>query len=164
MITIERIDDAEIIAKLKSMPAKLRRTLQATTKLLAVELEDYVTSRKLSGQVLKVRTGRLRRSINNSVEATENTVTGKVYSSGDVKYAAIHEYGGTIQIPEIRPTKAQALAFMVGGKQVFAKFVRAHSVHMPERSYLRSSLRENAAHIEETYERAVTDAADAELP
>ena len=60
-------------------------------------------------------------------------------SSGDVKYAGIHEFGGTIDIPEIT-AKGKALAFMRGGQQEFYKKVAAHTITMPERSFMRSSL------------------------
>jgi hypothetical protein len=38
--------------------------------------------------------------------------------------------------------KAKALAFAIGGKQVFAARVNLPAVTVPERSYLRSSLAE----------------------
>jgi hypothetical protein len=37
-------------------------------------------------------------------------------ASGDIKYAAIHEFGGIIPPHEIVPDKAKALAFITGGK------------------------------------------------
>jgi len=58
--------------------------------------------------------------------------------SGDVKYAAIHEFGGTIPPHQIVPDKAKALAFLVGGKQAFAARVQLPAATMPERSYMRA--------------------------
>ena len=58
-----------------------------------------------------------------------------IATSGDLKYAAIHEYGGTIPPHQIVPDKARALAFAIGGKQVFAARVNLPAVTMPERSY-----------------------------
>jgi len=55
------------------------------------------------------------------------------------------------------PDKAKALAFLVGGKQVFAARVSLPAVTMPERSYLRSSLAETAGEITEQLAAAVTD-------
>ena len=78
--------------------------------------------------------------------------------SGDVKYAAIHEFGGTIPPHQIVPDKAKALAFAIGGKQVFAARVNLPAVTMPERSYLRSSLAEMAEAIRERLSEAVVEA------
>ena len=56
------------------------------------------------------------------VTETSTSVVGRVYSSGDVKYAGIHEYGGVIPAHEVIPVKAKALHFVIGGKDVFAHF------------------------------------------
>jgi hypothetical protein len=56
------------------------------------------------------------------------------------------------------PDKAKALAFVVGGKQVFAARVNLPAVTMPERSYLRSSLAEMAEEIAEGLSGAVMEA------
>jgi len=61
-----------------------------------------------------------------------------VTSSGEVKYAATHEFGGPIPPRQIVPDKAKALAFFIGSKRVFAARVEIHAVTMLERSYLRS--------------------------
>ena len=56
------------------------------------------------------------------------------------------------------PDKAKALAFAIGGKQVFAARVNLPAVTMPERSYLRSSLAEMAEEIVEGLSDAVVEA------
>jgi phage gpG-like protein len=114
----------------------------------------------LSGQVLNVKTGRLRRSIFNEVTDTSTAVTGKVASSGDVKYAAIHEFGGKTPAHEILPNKAKALAFVMGGKQVFAAVVHHPGSVMPERSYMRSSLHEMEQEIRDGIRAAVIEGAN----
>ena len=91
---------------------------------------------KLSGEVLQPHSGRLRASVH--VEVSE---TGARIST-EVPYARIQEYGGRISLPEIVPVNAKALAFAYRGKLVFAKRVAAHTVDIPERSYMRSSLYE----------------------
>lgn len=96
---------------------------------------------KLSGEVLKIRSGRLLASIHNEMVESSNYLYGRVYSSG-VPYAAIHEYGGRTSPHVIVPVNAKALRFMVGGKVVFAKKVNHPGSVIPERSYLRSSLGE----------------------
>lgn len=141
MFTIDLVGQEKVIARFGAMPDKVRAALRRKIYALAIELANRVRQ-KLSGQVLQVRSGDLRASIFENVDETETSIIGRVGSSGDVKYAAIHEYGGTIPAHEVVPSKAQALAFVWQGKQVFFKHVHIPDVHMPERSYLRSSLAE----------------------
>jgi phage gpG-like protein len=63
-----------------------------------------------------------------------------VGSEGDVKYAAIQEYGGKTSAHEILPVKAGVLAFVAGNTQHFARKVEHPGSVIPERSYLRSAL------------------------
>jgi phage gpG-like protein len=72
-------------------------------------------------------------------------------------YAAIHEYGGTTRAHVIEARKAKALAFQMGGQTVFFKRVNHPGSHMPERSFLRSALEENAGSIRDALERAVAE-------
>lgn len=126
----------------------LRAAVIRKAHALALELEAYVKTRKLSGQVLHVRTGDLRRSIQSKVTVDGPRVEGSVFSDGSVPYADIHEFGGRTGPHDIIPVKAQALHFMMHGKEVFAKIVHHPGSKMPERSYLRSSLEEMAPRIE----------------
>ena len=140
---------------LTDMPERLRDALSAKAGALAAALEAKV-QQKLAGGVLNARTGALARSIVTTIEESSAGVSVSIASNGDVKYAAIHEFGGTIPPHQIVPDKARALAFLVGGKQVFATRVNLPAVTMPERSYLRSSLAEMAEEIgEELIEAAV---------
>jgi HK97 gp10 family phage protein len=155
MLSVTLIGDRELVAKLTAMPSKVHDALRRKVTELALLLEAKVKSDKLSGQVLNVQTGALRRSIFETVEDSPTQVVGKVASSGDVKYAAIHEFGGKIDIPEIVPVKAKALHFMGAGGDVFAKRTRAHTVDMPERSFMRSSLADMQAQITQGLRDAV---------
>ena len=71
----------------------------------------------------------------------------RVGSYGDVKYAAIQEYGGKTAAHEILPDKGNVLAFLVAGAMHFARRVEHPGSIIPERSYLRSSLDEMSADI-----------------
>ncbi|MET4238619.1 hypothetical protein [Bradyrhizobium sp. RT10b] len=139
MLNLKILGDDALVARLSSMPDAVRKKLLRTITALSLQLERKIKADKLSGQVLNVKTGKLRASIFSSVEQTDTSTIGKAQSSGDVKYAGIHEFGGVINIPEIT-AKGKALAFMQGGKMAFYKKVRAHKVKMPERSFMRSSL------------------------
>lgn len=155
MITLALRDDAS--AALADLPARLRAALLTKATVLAAELEAKI-QQKLAGEVLNARSGALARSIVTSIEQEAANVSVAIARNGDVKYAAIHEFGGTIPPHEIVPDKAKALAFVLGGKQVFAARVNMPAVTMPERSYLRSSLSEMADQIREGLSGAVVDA------
>jgi len=136
----------EYAAALAGMPERLRAALASKAVMLAAELQAKV-QQKLAGTVLNTRTVALARSIIATIDEAAANVSVSIATSGDVKYAAIHEFGGTIPPHQIVPDKAKALAFLVGGKQVFAARVVIPAVTMPERSYLRSALAEMAGEI-----------------
>jgi phage gpG-like protein len=144
-------------AALAGLPERLRDALADKATALAAELEAKV-QQKLAG-VLNPRTGALARAIVATIEETATGGAVTIATNGDVKYAAIHEYGGVIPPHEIVPDKAKALAFLLGGKQAFAARVNLPAVTMPERSYLRSSLAEMADEIRDGLIEAVMGAA-----
>ena len=152
----------EASARLAAYPAALTAALSAKATELADALADMVKNDKLSGGVLNALSGALRNSIAASVSADPDGVVASVASEGDVKYAAIQEYGGKTSAHEILPVKGQALAFVIGGAQLFARRVEHPGSLIPERSYLRSSLEDMKAEIlaalaeaaTETWERA----------
>jgi phage gpG-like protein len=156
--TVE-IDDSRVQARLKAMPAKLLNALSRKTTVLRLQLEAKVKG-KLSGDVLNVRSGALRRSIFSDQSETPTSVEGRVASSADVKYGRIHEFGGKTAAHDILPKKAQALAFAMGGKTVFAKVVHHPGSHIPERSFMRSSLKEMREQIVDGYKAAALKEAE----
>jgi len=157
MISV-KIDDTKLQATLSAMPAKIRASVYKTVFSLALQMERYIKQDKLQGQVLNHRSGNLQRSIQSQVIQGDTFVRGRVFSSGDVKYAAIHEYGGRIPAHIIYPKNAEALSFMMNGKRVFAKYVNHPGSQMPERSFMRSTLRDFRGQITEGLAKAVADA------
>jgi phage gpG-like protein len=119
-------------------PENMKPALRPAVERETIALQAHVVENKLSGQVLHVRTGTLRRSITYAIREESDAIIGIVGTN--LVYAAIHEYGGELHLPEIRPRRAKALHFYVGGAEVFAMRARAHSVRIPERSFLRSAL------------------------
>ncbi len=97
--------------------------------------------------MLNTKSGALAGSIGVTADDLSAGISVRIATSADVKYAAIHEFGGTIPPHQIIPDKARALAFLVGGKETFAARVLMPAVTMPERSYMRSSLAEMASEI-----------------
>lgn len=157
MLNVTLVGERELVARLGAMPGKLQASLLRKVSELALRLEAKVKREKLMGQVLKHRSGRLLRSIQHKVEQSPGAVTGKVYSSGDVKYAGIHEYGGKTPPHVIEAKNAKALVFMRAGKAVFYQRVNHPGSVMPERSYLRSTLREMKPEIVSGLEKTVKE-------
>jgi phage gpG-like protein len=133
--------------KLKAAQRKLRPALRQGM----IELMNDIWRRaqqKVSGPVLRVRSGHLRRSMGPpTVTLTE---TGAVGALGvRAVYGAIHEFGGTIPAHDIVPRFRKALRFparQLGGRSrdgfIFAKRVHMPAITMPARPYLRPSFEE----------------------
>jgi len=142
MITVELVGDKELIASLGARGEKVKREVVKAITGDTLKLEAKIKA-KLSGDVLNVVSGNLRASIHSvlPVEQGGGLVRGTVGQSGDVKYGRIHEYGGKTSAHVIE-AKGNALAFMWKGNQVFFKRVNHPGSVMPQRSFMRSSLRE----------------------
>jgi len=152
-ITVELVGDKELVARLEAMPGHMRDGLARAVARLGLELQKKVQDEKLSGQVLHQRTGALARSIDTEVSQTESTVSASVGTG--VRYARFHEYG--VAHPWlIQARTARALRFEVGGRVIFRRYVRHPP--LPERSFLRSALKDMQPKIEEGLRAAVAEA------
>ncbi len=142
MFKIEFRGDTALIAKYSGAPARVQRELQKEITTIILKLERHIKADKLSGQVLNVRSGDLRRSIHARLPVSVEgpMVVGRVGQSGDVKYGGIHEFGGMTPAHVIEARRGDVLAFVMGGKTVFAKRVNHPGSKMPERSYMRTGL------------------------
>lgn len=142
---------------------------------IADKLVSTVQANKLSGQVLKVQTGRLRRSITRQVESTADGINA--IAGTNVEYAKIHEYGGTITIPPrqmlirhrltakgelMRQSSNQNLLRFAKKSHKLAREMtvktQGHTVTMPERSFMRTSLQETKAYAKARLLQALNEA------
>jgi phage gpG-like protein len=146
--------DAEVIQHLRAIPQKTRTELTLTVRRLAIDLQRHVKQDKLSGQVLRNRTGTLRRSITNKVVSAPDGVRAQVGTN--VSYARVHEYGysGTEAVKEHMRKVRMAFGRAIEERAVV---VRGHSrrVNIKERSFLRSSLSDKAETIKMELKAAV---------
>ena len=155
------VGDAEVVQRLDGMGTRLRDEMKAGIGRATLKLQRMVVQNKLSGQVLKVRTGTLRRSIDQVVLDEGTKVSGIV--SSNVKYARPHEYGfhGAVTVKESLRTIRQAFGRPIDPVQIS---VRSHTrkVDLPERSFLRSALAdlERSGAIRVEMEAAVKRAAE----
>lgn len=97
--------------------------------------ESYAKANVTGGNPLHVRSNRLRSSITSDTRFSGDDYQGRLGSN--VKYAAIHEMGGTIPAHRVVPVRRRALRFVVAGRVVFAKYADIPAIVMPERPYLR---------------------------
>jgi hypothetical protein len=149
-------NDATLIAKLRAAGPRIIQVITNKMNALMFLLEGKIKSEKLSGQVLQRRSGILSGSVRAIPAALEGTniVGGVTAGGGAAMYASVQEYGGTHAYP-VFAVKARALAFLMDGKQVFAK--RVMHPPLPARSYMRSSLEENSAKIKSELQQSILD-------
>lgn len=146
-----------LATEIGNLAPRLNEDLTTTVTEQTLELQRHVVEDKLSGQVLHVRSGNLRRSITAKVEGGDGSIRGIVGTN--LVYAAIHEFGGTVHVPAMRPIHAKALHWIgEGGEDVFAMSTRPHTVNIPERSYLRSALADLRPAILAALRRAIQKA------
>lgn len=138
--TIFRIyGDVELLEFLRNAPEKVRGAVLGKMQQYASELSRYIKDEKLSGQVYNSVSGRLKNSIYGRVYVSGSKITLSVGSRG-VEYAGILEHGGTTSPHDIYAVKANVLAFMLGGKKVFAKHVSHPGSNFTGKSYIREAL------------------------
>src|SRR5208283_1756428 len=132
MLTVEIDGDAELRARFAAMPESIRAALARKIAGLAQRLEDKIKNDKLSGEVLRARSGRLRQSIAARLEES-----GAALFAVGVKYAAAQEYGfdGAESVSAHSRAIREAFGRAITPKTIF---VNAFSRHMrlPERSYM----------------------------
>lgn len=143
------IGHKEVAERFAAMPERLRERLRREITELTVDLQSHVKADKLSGQVLNVRTGNLRRNINTRVQETATSITGTVGTN--VEYARIHEYGGTMK------EHLRTITHAFGRPLKQAKTIKVGGYTVPERSFLRSSLADRRAIIEGRIAAALHD-------
>lgn len=142
MIKGEVLGGPELVAKVEGKyPNFFKEQIGRAVLRLTLLLQARVKT-KLSGEVLNVKTGRLRRSISRKIEG-EGTpvVTGSVGTN--VKYAPPHEFGFHDKVTIKQHMRMQTMAW---GRPMEPRQVTVSShtaaMNLPERSFLRSSLQE----------------------
>ena len=153
MITAKITKGEDLGKKFRDSIPNIESGVQKEIMRLALKMTGSLMN-KLSGDILKVRTGRLRRSIHPEWDFKPGHMGATVGTN--VEYAAIHEYGfkGTVQVKSFQREMTKAFGRPIAPKQVT---VSAHSrnINMPERSFLRSALKEMRPEIIEGLKNAV---------
>ena len=157
MVMITEITGIQSVSGfLRGLGSETPKLVKSEVSKLGYALQALVKT-KLSDDVLHVRTGTLRRSIYCKVTHEGGIITATVGTN--VVYACIHEFGGDIKIGARTSTTFRKLSKgTVGGKFISKKSamkraakggsiafdhkVGAYTIHMPQRSFLGSSLLE----------------------
>lgn len=130
MISGALVGDRQLVARFKALPQRVKTAVDQTTDALGLRLQASVQRDYLTGQVLRVRTNRLRGSITRGAQDSrsrfESTpVTAFAYVGTNVSYGRTWEYDG-IPAHDVVPIRAKALRFEIGGQVFFRK-----RVHIP---------------------------------
>lgn len=106
---------------------------------------------------LRVQSNRLR----GSIRASKAVISGQSVTSSigsNVKYAAIHEFGGRTPARVIKAKSGKALKFTVGGKIFLRKSVKHPGSVMPERAFIRNGMRDMAGDYRAVLSRKILEA------
>jgi len=143
------------IAACQDKPGLGRRIARAMDR--ENELTVNRIQQKLTGEVLNVQTGLLRKSIGRTEtvvldeEVQSSVGSGATFGKASVAYAAIHEFGGQTRPHKIVAKNGKALSF--GG--IFRHSVNHPGSKIPARSYIGSTIADRAP----DYARSITSAA-----
>jgi phage gpG-like protein len=148
--------DAQSRVAIAQVQQRITSRLRDAIQRAALDLLAHVKAKKLTGQVLNVRTGRLRRSITQRVETEPSGVIAGLVGT-NVSYGRTHELGFKGRVPVRAHTRK------LGGKSVP---IRAHTRQMdiPKRPFLGPSLNEKMPVYRKWMQDAIKGAARAPGP
>lgn len=164
MIGIQILNAERVITGLNLRVEKARAGAKSVLDAWAYELAGYIKASKLSGNPLNRRSGRLSSSVHPVDQSSGETISAGAGGGAGVPYAKIHEYGGTINHPGGTAYFVSALlgrTFFVSNASALAASLprtQPHTIDMPERSYMRSGLRDKAPSGIEALRTAVKEA------
>ena len=140
MIKGELLGGDELVLRAKRWAPELKSNLGQSIGRLVLMLQRNVKADKLSGQVLRVKTGRLRRSINSRTENIGDTNPSGTVGT-NVAYARAHEFGftGSVTVKAHLRTIKQAFGKAIAPTTVSVNGFSRKTV-LPERSFLRTGL------------------------
>jgi len=158
-----RLTNAEALeSRLKNLGSQLTEALTVKTNALLVQLQTKIVT-KLSGQVLKVKTGALRSSV-----AVQNATEAGGIISGSVgipqggttyTYGRAHELGFSSPY-QITAVRAKALAFQLSTKAKARTVFAQHVTHppIPPTPFVSSTFEENGEWVMDELRKAANEA------
>lgn len=152
-VKIEMVGDRAAAVHLRGTAPRALQALETAIGRITLKLMRESVQNRLTGQVLKRRTGTLARAVTQSPRTYEagpliigtvgvNDIKGQG-GRAPVKYGRAHEYGfsGTVTVKEHLRTVKQAFGKPLAAPRKVT--VRAHKANLrvPKRSFLRSALK-----------------------
>jgi phage gpG-like protein len=157
VISASLVGDAATLDRLHAMRIAASSGVARAIAKLGLDLQNNVQQNKLTGQVLRVRSGSLGESIAVRVDQSETAVSAIVYSNLD--YSAAQEYG-VARTVNVRSSLRQI-------KEAFGRPIAAETIpvgehsrrmDLPQRSFLRSALHDMTSDIGTGIEDALREA------
>jgi hypothetical protein len=138
---------------------RLHEVLYTKVQAITYQLQNKVVA-KLSGDVLRVKTGTLRGSVTASTTDAGGVITGTVEAGkgASYPYAMAHTMGRESAY-QITASRAKALAFQLSVKQGAERVLARYVTHppIPATQFVRRALEESKDEIIRELGRAVTD-------
>jgi len=157
VITAYLVGDEQLLERLRALPDAINSGLLRRITQLGIELQRDVQQDKLSGQVLRSRTGSLKSSIDLRVDQSGGAITASLFT--DSRYAGVQECGfaGTVSVRASLRRIREAFGRPIAERAIS---VRAYDRRMdlPERSFLRSALEDMTPTIRDRVEAALAEA------
>lgn len=143
------IDSAALTTRLAQFGPKIQANVERSIRQIVIEGQSEIVRDKLhGGNPLFSRSGNLARAVQQDVASDADAITGTIGVDRTAPYGAVHEYGGTFDVREHIATSRLGKSFTV----------KAHTMTVPERSFLRSWLSENRGEILAQVDQAAQEA------
>ncbi len=156
-LDVRIIGDQGVLATLRGMTPQVVSAATASIRRSTMRVLARAKE-KVSGDVLKNRTGTLRRAINQRVETGGSRVVGTVGIK--LTYAAAHEFGfkGTVNVKSHLRMMRVAWGRPVANPHKITVNAHPTKMNLRERSFLRSSLKDLRSDIIADLQASVTKA------
>jgi Bacteriophage HK97-gp10, putative tail-component len=157
VISAHLVGDEQLLQRLRELHDTINAGLARCITQLGIDLQRNVQQNKLSGQVLKTRTGALKSSIDRRVDQSARGASTNVFT--EIRYGTAQEYGfaGTVSVGASLRRIRQVFGRPIAEKTIS---VRAYDRRMslPERSFLRSALEDMTPAIGDAINAVVAEA------
>ena len=136
----------QVASAISQMIDRTRQSVYKEMLAVTTDLAGYVKREKLSGQVLRRVSGDLSRSVSSNTTINGDIILGTVGTN--LFYGRVHEYGFSGNVAVSAHTRKSKYGM---------QNVRAHTRNMrfPERSFLRTSLKEQLPDIRQRLANAL---------
>jgi hypothetical protein len=157
VITARLVGDDTTLAWLCANPDAIASGLARAITKLGIDLQRTIQEDELSGEILAVRSGSLKSSIDLQIDQSVDAVTATV--SSDSAYAHPNEYGfsGMVDVRATLRRITEAFGRPISEKTVSIRAYRRR-MDLPERSFMRSALEDMDPAIRDEVEATLLEA------